>query len=219
MLPGSVPFGNWSQTNIVFTSSGGWFDSLLLLPAGLPEPPRGAPAGTRFVMAFDDEVANPTGFRALQIAVSPDGFSFSVLSKLPDTGNSFADTSVSLSYDPTSREFVAFGRYDGSFDTGLGHLYQSPLHCQHFPAPCKHLPPRDTPCGACCRLKTLVLAGGQSMYTASFTPAGSTAIPTSTQGSSSAGTKPRTTTCAASGRSGGQRRPVPASSTSPSTHN
>jgi hypothetical protein len=80
-------------------------------------------------MAFDDEVANPTGFRALQIAVSPDGFSFSVLSKLPDTGNSFADTSVSLSYDPTSREFVAFGRYDGSFDTGLGHLYQSPLHC------------------------------------------------------------------------------------------
>ena len=45
MLPGSVPFGNWSQTNIVFTSSGGWFDSLLLLPAGLPEPPRGAPAG------------------------------------------------------------------------------------------------------------------------------------------------------------------------------
>ena len=114
MLPGSVPYRNWSRTNMVFTSRGGWFDSMLLLPRGLPAPyPRGAPVGTRFVMAFDDGVANQSGFRALQLAVSADGFGFTVLTPPPPTGSSFADTSVSLSFDPATLEFVAFGRQDG----------------------------------------------------------------------------------------------------------
>ena len=115
MLQGSVPYNNWTRTNMVFTSGGGWFDSMLLLPLGMPAPfPRGAPAGTRFVMAFDDGVSDPAGLRVLQLAVSADGFRFTVLSPpMASKDSSFADTSVSLSFDPATREFVAFGRYDG----------------------------------------------------------------------------------------------------------
>jgi hypothetical protein len=123
-----VSYKNWTMTNMVFTSHNGWFDSMLLLPAGMPAPP-GIPNGTRFVMAFDDGTTDTT-FRALQLAVSLDGFAFTVLTPPPpELGDSFADTSVSLNWDPVSSQFVAFGRDDDYPDQHPGKCCPTPLCC------------------------------------------------------------------------------------------
>ena len=75
--------------------------------------PLGAPAGTRLLLAFDDGSTDKEE-RALQLAVSEDGYRFDRLAVLtPQLPTSFADTSVSLSYDPLTKEFVALGREDG----------------------------------------------------------------------------------------------------------
>jgi hypothetical protein len=124
-----IPYHNWTETNMVFTSKGGWVDSVLALPAGMP-PPDGLPTGTRLIMAFDDGTTAKK-LRALQLAASSDGYNFTVLTpcqtcQLP---SSFADTSVSLTFDPLTRDFVAFGRWDGAPD-------QHPTErCGTFPPP------------------------------------------------------------------------------------
>eukprot|EP00729_Bicosta_minor_P001145 gene1145-15927_t len=144
MLP-HFPYQNWSHTNIVFTTGGGWVDSVLALPAGTPlpgfgtgssnvsssshgddtsnttlhtnggvAPPTPSPSAPRFVMALDDSTTNPSNFRSLQLAISEDGFAFEVLSPPPQLPASFADTSVSLTFDPKTAMFTAFGREDGA---------------------------------------------------------------------------------------------------------
>ena len=140
MLP-HFPYRNWSHTNIVFTTGGGWVDSVLALPAGTPlpgvgvgsgdgsssdgtntallenggsAPPAPAPPPPRFVMALDDSTTNPSNFRSLQLAISEDGFAFEVLPAPPRLPPSFADTSVSLTFDPKTAMFTAFGREDGA---------------------------------------------------------------------------------------------------------
>jgi hypothetical protein len=127
LLPG-IHYENHTKTNIVFTTNDGLFDSMLALPPGMPAP-LGAPAGTRLLLAFDDG-STDTKERAMQLAVSADGYRFDRLAvptrQLP---TSFADTSVSLSFDPLSREFVALGRMDGAPDQ---HPEQ---RCGTFPPP------------------------------------------------------------------------------------
>lgn len=119
---------SFPKTNMVFTSGAGWFDSMLALPQGMPAP-AGTPAGTRLIMVFDDGLTDANE-RSLQLAVSTDGYKFTRLSPPPEQlPSNFADTSVSLSYDPLTREFVAFGRMDGAPN-------QHPEQfCGHFPAP------------------------------------------------------------------------------------
>ena len=112
---------------MVFATGAGWFDSMLALPPGVP-PPLGAPAGTRLIMAFDDGLTDTTE-RSLQLAVSSDGYRFTRLRPPPDLPKDFADTSVSLSFDPLTREIVAFGRMDGAPDMHPGEV------CGHYPPP------------------------------------------------------------------------------------
>ena len=117
MLP-YFSYHNYSRTNIVFRTESGWVDSVLTLPPGGPAPV-GTPSGTRHIMVFDDGTTDPR-LRAMQLAISADGFNFtrfSAPSRLPE---SFADTSVSLSLDPSTLEFVAFGRNDGTPDQHPG---------------------------------------------------------------------------------------------------
>lgn len=124
LMPTSPPYPNYTKTNMVFTSEDGWFDTVILLPDGVA--PLGAPSGTRFLMAFDN-TATDTTKRALQLAVSPDGFAFETLHPPPPLGESFADTSVSLVFDPFTQDFVAYGRDDNTPD-------QHPdERCGHFP--------------------------------------------------------------------------------------
>jgi len=108
-----------NRTNIVFHTQGGWFDSMLVLPANDPSP-IGTPAGTRLVMTFDDNASPGVPRRGMQLAVSQDGFNFTRLSPPPRLPESFADTSVALVLDPTSNTFVAYGREDGYPDQHPG---------------------------------------------------------------------------------------------------
>jgi hypothetical protein len=125
LLP-MVPYQNWTETNMIFTSKAGWVDSVFALPAGMV--PSGVPSGTRLIMAFDDGATDPKK-RALQLAVSSDGYNFTILTPAPNLPASFADTSVSLTFDPLTRDFVAFGRMDGAPD-------QHPTErCGTFPPP------------------------------------------------------------------------------------
>lgn len=117
ILPSSD--GRYNRTNIVFRTGGGWFGSVLALPRGAPAP-QGAPAGTQFVMTFDDNASPGVPLRAMQLAVSPDGFHFTRLAFVPRLPESFADTSVALVHDPTTDAFVAFGREDGYPDQHPG---------------------------------------------------------------------------------------------------
>jgi hypothetical protein len=102
---------------MVFGTDDGWFDSMLLLPDGMVAV--GIPPGSRFLMAFDNSHTDSVK-RALQLAVSPDGYAFTTLDPPPPLGRSFADTSVSLAFDPYTRDFIAFGREDGAPDQHPG---------------------------------------------------------------------------------------------------
>eukprot|EP00040_Diaphanoeca_grandis_P034181 m.210707 g.210707 ORF g.210707 m.210707 type:complete len:604 (+) comp33090_c0_seq1:194-2005(+) len=113
-----VPYENYTHTNMVFTSASGWIDSVLKLPDGIPMMP-GLPEGTQFVLAFDDATTDAT-FRGLQLAVSTDGYHFEKITPQPVLPESFADTSVSVVYDPVAMDFVAFGRFDGYPDQHPG---------------------------------------------------------------------------------------------------
>ena len=130
MMP-HVPFRDngttTDRTNMVFTSTAGLFDSMLLLPNGM-QAPIGSPAGTRFLLSFDNGQTD-TQFRSLQLAASPDGYNFTVLTPPPSLPENFADTSVSLTFDPLTRAFVAFGRLDGAPNQHPGTV------CGSFPPP------------------------------------------------------------------------------------
>lgn len=79
-------------------------------------------------MAFDDGLTDKRE-RSLQLAVSIDGYKFTRLSPPPQLPVNFADTSVSLSFDPLSRAIVAFGRMDGAPNQHPGQV------CGDYPPP------------------------------------------------------------------------------------
>jgi hypothetical protein len=126
MLP-YIPFSAaHPKTNMVFMTGAGWFDSMLALPVGVNI--EGIPVGTRLLMAFDDGSTDATE-RALQLAVSTDGYRFTRLRPPPRLPPSFADTSVSLAFDPLTRNIIAYGREDGAKDRHPGQV------CGHYPPP------------------------------------------------------------------------------------
>lgn len=93
------PYHNWTKTNIVFSTDDGWFDSIAVLPTNVRPTVNGVPANAHFVMTFDNNL-KPAGIaeRALQLATSQDGYTFSIISPPPDLPEFFADTSVALVY-------------------------------------------------------------------------------------------------------------------------